>query len=266
MPTFDRDGLSFHFRDRGAGRAFVFLHGLGTDSSQPSGLYTPPAGVRLIAPDCRAHGETRPLGDPKKVAVEPIADDVVALLDHLGVDRAVVGGISMGAAVALNLALRNPGRVLGLVLVRPAWLDRPLPENARVFAHVAQFLLKYGAAEGLERYRASPEYARVLAESPDTARALEQQFQEARAEECVVRLERIPHDAPAHDRQEWAALGLPALVLGCRPDPIHPFEFAETLARTLPAARLVEITPPAVSLERHAADLQAAVDDFLARL
>ncbi len=45
----------------------------------------------------------------------------------------MVGGISLGAAVAVNVALRHPGRVLGLVLVRPAWIDRPLPENVALY-------------------------------------------------------------------------------------------------------------------------------------
>ena len=265
MPTFSRDGLSFHYLDKGEGLPFVFQHGLGGNVSQPFGLYSPPKGVRLLSLDARAHGETRPLGDLKLVSILPMADDLIALLDHLAIDRAVLGGISMGAAVALNAALRYPERVLGLILSRPAWLDRPLPENARPFAHVAQYLLKYGAADGLERYRASVEYATILAESPSTAQSLEDQFRDPRAEECVVRLERIPHDCPSHDRLEWASIDVPTLVLGNHLDPVHPWDFAQTLAHQIPGADLVELTPKSWSLERHADDLQKAIDDFLAR-
>ena len=263
MPFFERDGLSFHYLEKGDGLPFVFQHGLGGNVSQPFGLYTPPPGVRLIGFDARAHGETRPLGDVHSVAIDPFADDLVALLDHLSVDRAVVGGISMGAAVALNAALRYPGRVKGLVLSRPAWLDRPLPENARPFAHVAQHLLKFGAVEGLNRFRATPEYRAILAESPDTAGSLEAQFLDPRAEECVVRLERIPHDCPSHDRDEWAAIAVPSLILGNQQDPIHPWEFAMVMARHIPGAELVELTPKSRSLEAHAGDLQKAIDGFL---
>ena len=265
MPTFGRDGLSFHYLDRGEGLPFVFQHGLGGDVSQPFGLYSPPPGVRLIGMDCRAHGQTKPLGDLKMVALAPFADDLVALLDRLEVPRAVVGGLSMGAAVALSLAARHRDRVLGLVLARPAWLDRPLPENVRVFAHVAQLLLKFGATEGLDHFRSSPEYAGIAAEAPETAEALERQFLDPRAEECVVRLERIPHDCPAHDRAEWAGLTIPTLVLGCKHDPVHPWEFAETLAATLADTRLVELTSKSVNLELYVSELQAAVDGFLAR-
>jgi len=263
MPFLERDGLRFHYLDRGQGLPFVFQHGLGGDLSQPFGLYTPPPSVRLIGFDARAHGQTRPLGDVHRVEIASFADDLVALLDHLALPRAVVGGISMGAAVALNAALRYPDRVLGLVLVRPAWLDRPLPENARAFTHVAQHLLKFGAVDGRTRYLATPEFQAIAAGSSDTARALEAQFLDPRAEECVVRLERIPHDSPSHDRSEWASIAAPALVVGTRNDPIHPWDFAETLARLIPDATLSEITSPSLSLERHVDDQQKAIDHFL---
>ena len=67
-----------------------------------------------------------------------LADDLVALLDHLEIERAVVGGISLGSAVAVNMALRYPERVRGLVLSRPAWIDRPLPENVRLYSMIAE--------------------------------------------------------------------------------------------------------------------------------
>src|SRR5437773_1155586 len=123
MPFFALDGLSFHYREAGEGTPFVFQHGLGGDVNQPFGLFSPPPGLRLLAFDCRAHGETRPLGDPVKLSLASFAEDLLIFLDHLGIERAVVGGISMGAAVALNFVLRFPGRSLGLVLSRPAWLD-----------------------------------------------------------------------------------------------------------------------------------------------
>ena len=169
MAIFERDGLTFFYRDEGAGLPLVFQHGLGGDVSQPFSLYRPPPGVRLIAFDCRAHGATRPLGDMRKVSMATFADDLVALLDHLAIARAVVGGISMGAALALVVALRYPERLLGLVLARPAWIDRPLPDNVRVFIHVAQHILQHGVSEGLESFRATPEYRAIRDEAPACA-------------------------------------------------------------------------------------------------
>ncbi len=111
---FRHQGINIWYAEKGAGArtrlAFVFQHGLGGDRRQPLELYAHRAGVHLIAMDCRGHGKTQPLGDPDLLRFATFADDVVALLDHLGVAEFVAGGISMGAGVALNLALRYPAR------------------------------------------------------------------------------------------------------------------------------------------------------------
>ena len=117
MPAFERSGLAFYYLDEGdpSGRPFVFQHGLGGDVSQPAGAFPPPSGIRLLSLDCRGQGGTRPLGPVDKLFFSSFADDVAALMDHLVLQRAVVGGISMGAGVALNLASRCPKRAAGLV-------------------------------------------------------------------------------------------------------------------------------------------------------
>jgi pimeloyl-ACP methyl ester carboxylesterase len=265
MPFFDRDGLRFHYRDEGEGVPLVVQHGLGNDVNQAFELFRPPRGLRRVGLDVRGHGQTRPLGEPKKVGMAAFVDDVLALLDHLRIETAIFGGLSLGAALALNAALRYPRRVLGLVLARPAWTDRPLPENVRIYAHVAQHIRRHGAAAGLARFRETDEYRALAREAPAAARAVDRLFKDPRAEECVVRLERIPHDAPCHDRREWAAIRVPTLVLGGRCDPIHPWEFAQILARGIPHAELAEVTPKSWSEQRHADDVQRAVDRFLER-
>jgi len=263
MPFFTRDGLSFHYREAGQGTAVVFQHGLGGDVGQPFSLVRPPPGFRLLAFDCRGHGETRPLGDVEKIGIAPFADDLAAFLDHLGVERAVIGGISMGAAVAMNFALRYPGRLLGLVLSRPAWLDAPLPGNVRLFGLIARLIRQYGAVGGREQFRQSPEYFELAALSPDVANSALSQFDHPRAEETVVKLERIAADAPCRRLEELKSIAVPTLVMANRQDPVHPFEYGETLARTIPHAIFWEITAKSVSLERHAADVQRHMVDFL---
>jgi pimeloyl-ACP methyl ester carboxylesterase len=263
MPFFKRDGLAFHYRDRGEGRAFVFQHGLGGDANQPFGLFTPPAGFRLLTLDCRGHGETRPLGDPDKLSYAAFADDVCALLDHLQLPQVIVGGISMGAGVALNLALRFPERVCGLVLSRPAGLDRPVPPNAAVFPQIAQLIQQHGAQEGLRRFKQSDVYADLMSTAPDAARSLCGQFEHPRAEETAVKLARIPSTVAIPDAGVLASIEVPTLVLANRQDPIHPFAYGEKIARALPQAELKELTSKSVSVEQHAQQTQHYIEQFL---
>ncbi len=264
MHFFEHDGLRFHYRDSGAGIPFVFQHGLGADVNQTFELFKPPPGIRLLTFDCRGHGETRPLGPEDKVTVEQFTEDLRAFLEHLGIKRAVVGGISMGAAIALRFALEYSERTLGLVLSRPAWLDESRADNMRVFSTLAEFIRKYGAWEGAQRYQETEAFQHVKRVSPDNADSLLGQFAHPRAEETVAKLERIPTYVPTHRREAWKQIAVPALVLVNRLDEIHPFEFGEMLASTISGARLVELAPKSVSKEQHSADVQRALESFFA--
>jgi pimeloyl-ACP methyl ester carboxylesterase len=263
MPWFEHDGLRFHYLDQGQGTPFIFQHGLGGTVQQPADVYAPVPGIRFLAVDCRGHGETRPVGDPAQWGFNTFADDVLALLTHLGERQAVVGGISMGAGIALNFALRYPESALGLVLVRPAWLDSPLPPNLRLYPVMAGLIRQYGPAEALDRFRATGALDKVRAVSPDVADSLAGQFAEARAAEAVARLEQLPNDAPNRRRAEWRTIRAPTLVLANKMDPVHPYDYGQTLAAAIPGAAFREITPKSVSKEQYRQDVQGQLTEFL---
>jgi len=73
-------------------------------------------GRRVIAFDNRGHGKSQKLYDPAQYALDVMAEDVVNLLDHLGIERADVMGYSLGARIATVMALAHPQRVRGLIL------------------------------------------------------------------------------------------------------------------------------------------------------
>jgi pimeloyl-ACP methyl ester carboxylesterase len=265
MPLFNHDGIQFNYRETGSGVPFVFQHGLGGDVNQPFGLFKPPAGFRLIAFDCRAHGLTTPVGDERKIDIDIFADDCAALLDHLSIRSVVMGGISMGAALALNFTLRFPERVIGLMLSRPAWLDKPHAAEDNPFLTIAQLIRQHGAKRGAELLKETSIYRECLSKSPDAAASLLRQFEHPRAEETVAKLERIPNHIPAHTRKDWAAIAVPTLVLANRQDPIHPYEYGETLARIIPGAEFRELTQKSVSMEAHGVEVQKYIGEFLTR-
>jgi pimeloyl-ACP methyl ester carboxylesterase len=263
MPIFHHDGLKFHYRETGSGIPFVFQHGLGGDLNQPFGLFRPPPGFRLLAFDCRAHGQTVPLGEERKISIATFAEDLTALLDHLSIRSAIVGGISMGAALALDFTLRFRDRVMGLVLSRPAWLDGPMPADRNPFAKIAELIRQHGAIRGAELFKKTEIYQKCWRESPEAAVSLLGQFAQPRAEETVIRLERIPQHIPSCPPEGWISITVPTLVLANRQDPIHPYEFGETLARRIAGAEFRELTPKSVNMEAHAADVQRHIEVFL---
>lgn len=265
MPSFTRDGIKFHYIDRGKGIPLVVQHGLGGDLTQTTVLFEPPEGFRLLSMDARGHGETRPLGDERSLRIGAFADDVVAWLDHLGIEKAVVGGISMGAAVALNVALRYPERLLGLILSRPAWLDGPYPAHMQIFSMLTKLIQDHGPDEGRRRFLESDAYRKLKGECPESAQTLADQFAHPRAVETAVKFDRIARDAPCEGREGWESISAPTLVLANHQDPIHPYEYAEIYARTIPGATLKEVTPKTVSLIGHGQDVRGALHEFLGR-
>lgn len=263
MPIFQHDGIDFHYRKKGDGQPFIFQHGLGGDTGQPFGIFIPPEGFQMLALDVRGHGRTFPLGPGHKINLSTIADDIISWMDHLGMATAVVGGISMGAGIALNLALRYPDRFDGVVLSRPAWMDKPDPENLTVYGTIAELIRHEGAKKGLEEFKKTEDYKKTLEQSPDSAESLCKQFSSLRAEDAVVRLEQISHNASHISMSEWSKIVVPTLVLANKQDTIHRFEYGEAWAAAIDSAEFKEIAPKSVSIEQHATDVQDAIETFL---
>jgi pimeloyl-ACP methyl ester carboxylesterase len=263
MAVFDWDNICFNYRDEGEGFPFFFQHGLGGDLHQPFTLFRPPAGFRLIGFDCRGHGLTEPLGSEDKIGIAAFADDLLALMNRLEIERAVIGGISMGSALALNFALRHADRVAGLVLSRPAWLEGPLKRNVEVYGQMVDLIRQHGAKRGLEIFKQTPIYQEALRKSPDTANSMVRQFENPRIEERLVILDKIPKDRPNHRLDDLKVINVPTLVLANRMDAIHPFEYGEALAAAIPGAEFKELTPKSLNKEQHGADVQNFIAAFL---
>jgi pimeloyl-ACP methyl ester carboxylesterase len=120
VPSFRHDDVEIAFRDEGEGEPIVLVHGFASNAAvnwvQPGWVaFLKAAGRRVIAPDNRGHGASSKLYDPAAYHSALMADDVAALLDHLGLERADLMGYSMGARIAAFLALQHPQRLRSAV-------------------------------------------------------------------------------------------------------------------------------------------------------
>lgn len=261
---FRHDGLRFAYTDRGSGSPLVLQHGLGGDAAQPGSLYT--GTRRQITLESRGHGDTEPLGPEEALGFRTFAADLRALLDHLDVAEAVVGGVSMGAGVALRFALEQPGRVRALVLIRPAWLDKPSPPNLAIFPEIASLLRTRTLARARAELRASPRLTALREVSRAAAESALRQLDRPGARERAAVLERLPMDVPFAPNSDLSVLTMPTLVIGSRQDPVHPLESAVALTGRLPAARLAVVASKDEGEDRHRAEVLAALDELLESL
>jgi len=286
MASFYSNGLEFNYGTRGRGtNTFFFQHGIGGTLAQPFRFLIPPdvedpnvhkepgghAGqFRMAAFDFRAHGAT-PLGDPEKLRIDIFADDLVAFMDHLQIKTAVLGGISMGAAVALSAALRYPERCIALVLCRPAWLDGSMSSLAiAAYAEAVRLLKDEPSPESaLQKLEKSDIYRELITLSADAGKSLLGQVRcvvldPNLRETAIARLQYLPTGQTGLDLQSAAAVNVPTLIMATPNDPIHPLSFAHALAGAIPHALFVKLRPKQLDDGPHIEEVNSQIFQFLA--
>jgi pimeloyl-ACP methyl ester carboxylesterase len=257
------EGHRIEYDSYGEGeRVVVLVHGLLMNRRMFEGLAPELAarGNRVICVDMLGHGRSDRPEDLRLYSMPLFARQVAALLDFVEVPEAVVGGTSLGANVALELATRHPQRVRGLFVEMPV-LDNALPAVAGIFTPVL-LGLRFGKPlfEGLSLLTSAvPRTNRLVDIGLDWVR---QRPGPSRAVlEGLLLGETAPH------REERRRIDQPALIIGHHRDPLHPFSDSGMLAEELADARLVEassILEWRLSPERLDAELAAFLDEVWA--
>ncbi len=263
MPIFNHDGIRIHFETLGEGPPIVVCHGLTGNRNQGKELLGELPGYHLVFADARAHGDTEPLGPESKICFKQFAADLHALLAHLKIDRAVVGGISMGAAIAARFAIDFPSHVRALVLIRPAWIDASWPENLQLCPLIVQLFEQHGPEGWQNAYDQHPMVQELKEKDSLSVDSMRSQFDLPQDIDRRARLVRVPGDCPIRNWQEVESLDTPALVIGNDRDLAHPLEMAREWAARLPNARFEQIPSKSESLEQHTQAVRRHLAAFL---
>jgi pimeloyl-ACP methyl ester carboxylesterase len=261
--AFQRDGVTLNIsRDEGGGRPVVFQHGLCGSAAQTVEAFPPDPRFSRVTVECRGHGASE-AGDPRRFSIATFADDVEGVMRAYGLGPTIAGGISMGAAIALRLAVTAPELVSGLVLVRPAWLIDPSPGNNEANREVGRLLRTLPPNVAKAHFLASPLAQRIAKDSPDNMASLMGFFSREPTAMTAALLSAIAGNGPGVAEVEVKRLAVPTLVVGCAEDVIHPLAMARALAQLIPAAQFVEVYPKGRDKARHIADLHSTITRFL---
>ena len=218
-------------------RPVILVHGLllSQKMHRPLAEDLAARGNRVITVDLLGHGESDRPRDMWRYSMHSFGEQLVALMDHLEIEQAVMMGTSLGANASLEVAARAPERLRGMILEMPV-LDNALLVSALTFTPIlvaltfGEPLMKLVArtTRAIPR-RLLPYYGNVVLDlvrqDPGPGGALLQGLFFGRI---------APH------RSERRTFTTPALILGHRRDPVHPFSDAGMLAEELPQARLIE--------------------------
>ena len=231
-----RDRLEF--TEYGGGDAWVvLLHGqlMPRRMHQPLARALAAEGLHVVTLDLLGHGRSDRPADPHAYSMQAFAEQVVALLDHLGAPQAVIGGTSLGANVSLEVAVLAPERVRGLIIEMPV-LNNALEAGILAFGPLlfaARFLpftvtglrlLTRPVPRGLV-----PFWAGIVLDTCD---------QRPDSVAAVVHGMFFGRVAPSSRLRRRIAA--PALVVGHPADPIHPAADAAMLAEEMPNATFLQ--------------------------
>jgi 3-oxoadipate enol-lactonase len=256
------DGLELAYDDAGDGIPLVLLHGWPHDrtlwAGQLRGLATH---ARCIVPDLRGFGAT---GVVAPFTIDQYADDVAALLDTLGIARAVVGGLSMGGYVALAMVRRHRERIRALVLAdtrATADTDEVRANRMRLVA-----LVEEHGIEALAERQLRPTLGRsTFSQHPQLVELVRRMMAASPPAGAIGALRAMA--ARPDSSALLSTIAVPTLVVGGAEDTFTPPSELEMLAAAIPGSRLelIERCGHVCPLERPAA-FNHVLSEFLAAL
>jgi pimeloyl-ACP methyl ester carboxylesterase len=258
--------LHLRYEVRGTGPDVLFMHGLAADRHQAERCLDALRGFRVITVDMPGHGSSPLSGRrllPEQVGFHAYARIAGDLLRRLGVTTAYVGGISMGAGVALTLAIGSPELVSGLVLIRPAWVNGPARPHLDLLADVGHWIADEGVEVAGQRLVSDRRFADMRSDSPMCANGLVETIQRPHVTAAPMVLPALVDDQPYESKSDLEACTMPALVVSCEHDPLHPRWVADHLELSLPNSTAHIVPPRYLEPEDHERVVASVIQSFL---
>ena len=262
----ERDGVTIAGETAGSGPDVVLLHGLTATRRYVvmGSKALPRAGYRVTTFDARGHGESSPAGSPEEYEYRDLVADLEAVLDHLGADRAAIGGASRGAHTTMAFALAYPERVATLVQITPAYDGRPRSGSSELayWERLADGLER-GGIDGFIEALDSGVDERWRDTALKVARQRLERHEHLDAVADALRV--VPRSIAFEGLEELEAVEAPALVVASRDeaDPGHPYTIGEAYAERLPNGRLISEDEGSSPLAWQGARLSRAIAEFL---
>lgn len=266
MPFTQINGFEMHYRVTGEGRPVVMAHGLMGSIAMMDQLGERPGllasrGFQVINYDARGHGRSGFTKDTNHYSWFSLARDMHTLLRHLGVQRAHIGGGSMGAGTSLVLALDHPEMVEKLVLIAPPPMGQRMPLVSQMFGAFATLIESAGLERAVEVVMELPQWAPLKESNPQQYEWMRGWLLSQNAEAVVYAIRGLLQ-GPSLPEERFAEIRAPALIVAHPDDDIHPLDSAQWLHETIRGSRLV-VAPSMLYFQEHPDEMMRIVGDFL---
>jgi len=227
----ENNGIKLAGSVAGEGDAIILLHGLTATRRYVvmGSRLLERSGFKVVTYDARGHGESAPALEPRQYQYSDLAGDLSVVMNHLGLEKAIIAGASMGAHTAVRFALDSPERVSGLVLITPAFVPE-ITNDLAVFKRWDK--LAQGLEEGgVQGFLAAYGEPQVRPEWRDTVKKVIEQRMSRHSYPLAVAdaLRVVPRSRPFEGEEVAKELTVPVTIVGSRDtsDPEHPLAVAE---------------------------------------
>src|SRR5918999_3062643 len=259
--TVERGGVTLAGEEAGEGVPVVLAHGLTATRRYVvmGSRALERGGHRVVLYDARGHGRSSPAAAPDDYGYPALAADLLALLDDRGIERAVLGGASMGAHTILRLALDHGDRVAAMVLATPAYTPGGEHTDLARWDALSDGL-RDGGVEGFVAAYGDPGVPDAWRDT--VIKVLHQRLAAHEHPEAVAdALREVPRSRVFEDWGELGELELPCVVVASRDeaDPGHPYAVGERYAAAIPGAELRSEEPGSSPLVWQGGELSKAI-------
>lgn len=231
------EGARIFYQVQGEGQPLLLIHGypLSGDLFAENREALVQAGYQVITLDLRGYGRSEALGEQPEGTIESYADDVLAVMDELGVESAVIGGMSMGGPIVFSMYEEAPERFDGMILIDTTAAPAPPPEVG-VWRGIIEVVRQDGTAAAPPLVIDEMLTGEARLEQPELADYLIGIMNEASEQAFIAGAEAL---ATRPDFQPLLPeIDVPALVIVGIQDTIYPIDLAQAMAEAIPGADL----------------------------
>ena len=268
MPYFISDGtkIFYEFKNyKKNNKMFLFLHGLGGSSKQAQKYFSDiPEDITMLYMDLRCNGKSY-YSKNNELSFERHAKDIKNLLDYLKIDKVILGGISMGAASSIRFTIDNPSRVIKLILIRSAWINKPMNNRLiKQYKIMYDYMNKYDDInKGKKEYLKTDNYLNNIDIYPENKNSNKNAFDYKYAKETSYKYLVMPKDKPINNLKELNKIKCETLILTNRFDPPHPYTISKLLHHNIKNSIMYIIPSRNIDKDKHYELINKYINNFI---
>lgn len=266
MPVAKIEGVDINYSDEGRGHPLILMHGFSSNlRSWDEQMPELTRKYRVVRYDCRGHGKSGSPSEPSAYSQEILVREALGLLDALGIEKAYMGGLSMGGNVALHMGLNHPDRTEAVIAACTGSGSSKDDDFIERFREIAEMLERGELERFADALMSAPSFAGFLRLRPDLVELQRKQLLENNTRGLANTIRGVQMTRPSIMTlgEKFKKLSVPTLILVGDED-IPCYEPANFMREHIPRSKLVVFpqTGHILNLERPA-DFNRHVMEFL---